>query len=163
MNLTGGTFSPTQGRVALGIVLLGLGAMLQAEQDLFSDVRLLQRAAAPVVPSVAWRNIGAAGFLGSETVEIRGRGLVPSNIQYDIMGKTGSRVDEVSISAFVASLNDLSVCKTRLDAAAIQWFRAVGVSYPNALHGAIRADTKFHQNIRGPQSTTQPRSALVQA
>jgi hypothetical protein len=111
---------------------------------IFGDVGALRDAAAPVLPSAGWRNLGdGTGFYGSSQVELPTVGFVPSTVRYSITGSTNDRVDKALISAFIASPVDLPAGRAKLKAAAVRWFRWTRTPLPADLIGAIDTGRPF--------------------
>ncbi|MCC7174406.1 MAG: hypothetical protein IT159_04345 [Bryobacterales bacterium] len=122
-------------------------APLETTSDVFANIPLLQSAASPVLPSADWVQLNKldakSGFVGGVEFQLHSAGLVKSVVEYFISGKAKDRVDQVKISAFIASPEDLATGTTTLEAAAAQWFKSVGVAMPEGLDSAIRAGKDF--------------------
>lgn len=73
----------------------------------------------------------------------RETGFVPSTLRYSISGNTRDRVDEALISVFIASPTHLEIGKSKLQAAAVAWFKSVGKAMPVGLVAAINAGRSF--------------------
>ena len=126
------------------VLLLLVSSVLPAQQNVFTNVGLLQKATTPVLPPVGWKDLGSGlGFYGSNQILIAEIGFVPSTLKYSISGNTRNRVDEVLISVFIASPKHLATGKSKLQAAAALWFKSVGKAIPVGLAAAINAGRSF--------------------
>jgi hypothetical protein len=117
-----------------------------AQQTVFANVALLQKATSPILPSVGWSDTREhAGFMGTtDDIKLRpGNGLLRSTVDYCISSHFGNRVEEAVISAYVESPKDLPLAKVELTAAAVQWFKAVGKSLPSGILAAIAQHRQF--------------------
>lgn len=125
--------------------LLGIFSLvLAASQNTFTNVDLLQRAAAPILSNVGWKNIGSGlGFYGSSEVRLPSTAFVPSTVSYSISGNTGNRVDQALVSAFIASPRDLTAGRAKFEAVVTQWFQSVGTPVPAGLLAAIKTGKRF--------------------
>jgi len=131
-------------RIVRGFCWGIVGLTLWAQYNVFADVRLLQRAATPVLPSVGWKDLGSGGgFYGSSQIEIATTGFMPSTLRYSISGRVATRADQALISAFIASPGDLTVGRRKVEDAAVQWFKTTGKPVPSGLAAAIKAGLPF--------------------
>jgi hypothetical protein len=117
-----------------------------AQETVFANVALLQKATSPILPSVGWGDTREhAGFMGTtDYIKLRpGNGLLRSTVDYCISSHFGNRVEEAVISAYFESPKDLPLAKMKLTAAAVQWFKTVGKPLPPAILAAIAQDRQF--------------------
>jgi hypothetical protein len=127
-------------------------AIPAGQQTVFANVDLLRKAASPVLPSVAWRDLGEhGGFMGAtDDIELHpGTGYSPSTINYCISSRVENRVEEAVIDAFVTSPGVLVLARLKVTAAAIQWFNSVGKPVPAGLAVAIRDGKPFQTTAGG--------------
>ncbi len=120
----------------------------------FANVNLLQAAVFPVLPRADWDPYVPGrpdlGFLGVEEINlIPTKGLVPSTVNYCISGKVRETVDEAVIEATVMSPKDIPAAKTKVVAAATQWFRSIDSPLPTGLLPAIGAGKRFEATANG--------------
>ena len=96
-----------------------------AQQNVFANVALLQKATSPVMPSVGWNETVGEGFMGTtDDIKVRpGNGLLRSTVDYCISGHTRNSVEEAVISAFVESPKDLPLARAKVKDAAVQCLR----------------------------------------
>ncbi len=136
--------------VSRGFFFCVLSLILSAQQNTFTDVGLLQKAAVPILSSVGWKDLGSgAGFYGSSQIELPTTGFVPSTVRYSISGEARNRADQALISAFIASARDLTAGRTKVEAAATQWFKSVGKPVPGGLIPAIKTGKPFQSATGG--------------
>lgn len=127
-----------------------LSLILSAQQNTFTNVELLQKAAAPILPRADWEDLGPGyGFYGLSRIELPTMGFVPSRIKYSISGKARNRADQALISAFIASARDLATGRAKVEAAASQWFKSVAKPIPAGLIAAIKAGKPFQSMTGG--------------
>src|SRR5258708_34657748 len=77
------------------------GATAKVASTVFTNVSLLRRAAAPVLPAVGWNSLAPGTFIGTSDhyVELQpATGFVPSTVVYCISGIAAGRVDEAVVS-----------------------------------------------------------------
>jgi hypothetical protein len=123
-----------------------------AHQTVFANVALLQKAASPVLPSVGWNDHGESmGFMGTtDDIKLRpGNGLLQSTVDYCISSRSGNRVEEAVISAFVESPKDLPLARAKVKDAAVQWFKAVGKPLPTEMLASIAQGKHFKATTEG--------------
>ncbi|HEU0138395.1 MAG TPA: hypothetical protein VFQ79_01735 [Bryobacteraceae bacterium] len=139
-----------KGKILFGVLALSFVSMVSAQQNIFTNIGVLQKAAVPILSSVGWKDLGSGvGFYGSSQIELPTSGFVPSTVRYSISGKTGNRADQALISAFIASPRDLSAGRAKVEAAATQWFKSVGKPVPAGLIAAIKTGKPFQSTAGG--------------
>ena len=137
-------------KILFGVFTLSVTSMASAQQPIFTNVGLLQKAAVPILSSVGWKDLGSgAGFYGSSQIELPTSGFVPSTVRYSISGKAGNRADQALISAFIASPRDLTAGRAKVEAAATRWFKSVGKPIPAGLIAAIKTGKPFESAAGG--------------
>lgn len=86
----------------------------------------------------------------TDDIKLRpGNGLLRSTVDYCISSRSGNRVEEAVISAFVESPRDLPLARAKVKAAAVQWFRSVGKSLPPGILAAVSQDKQFTTTTEG--------------
>ena len=117
---------------------------LLAEQPLFDNTALLQKAAAPILPAVGWKNLGEGlGFYGSGQMTLPPTGFVESTLTYSISGNSRTHVEKVLFSVFIASPTDLIKGRQLLEQAFTQWAKTVNLPVPTGLGTAIKTGKAY--------------------
>ena len=74
-------------KILLGVLTLSLVSMASAQQNIFTNIGVLQKAAVPILASVGWKDLGSgAGLYGSSLIELPTTAFVPSTVKYSISG-----------------------------------------------------------------------------